>query len=183
MKTIIDYPAYQISEYGEVYSLRLNRVLKPDASDPRGYLRITLCKLVNGHHTKKRIGIHRLVGQYYVDNLLKLPHINHLDNNPSNNNKDNLEWCNHSENMLHCHKQNRCSNIIASIKAKNDMTAKMLSKFSTLLGNRFIDYRCRDEKGYVVYRCIKCDKILESRTDSTTFNNGGMCRSCSKMKI
>lgn len=183
MKTIIDYPAYQISETGDVYSPRLNRVLRLDKSGKKGYLRVTLCKLVDGAHTKKRMLIHRLVAQHYINNPLGLPHINHIDNNPSNNNRDNLEWCTHSENMIHCHKQGRCSNIIASDQAKAVMAEKMISKFESLLGHRFIEYGSKNKRGYVIYHCVRCDKILKSRTDSPGFAKKGICLSCSKIKI
>ena len=140
-------------------------------------------KRVQLSNPKKRFLVHRLLAQTFLDNVCNKPHVNHIDNNPSNNHKDNIEWCTHSENMLHCHKQNRCSNIKASNKAKNDMAKKMRNFFSTLLENRFIDYVIKKGRGYVVYYCINCNKLLESRADSSTFDNGGICRSCGKNKI
>lgn len=57
--------------------------------------------IVNGHlyviltNNKKRstCAVHRLVAKAFIDNPLKLPVINHKDENPFNNNFENLEWC------------------------------------------------------------------------------------------
>lgn len=59
-----------------------------------GYLQVSLCK--NGSvqtHT-----VHRLVLEAFVENVNKLPCINHKDENKSNNDLDNLEWCDYSYN-------------------------------------------------------------------------------------
>lgn len=39
------------------------------------------------------IGLHRLVARNFIPNPLKLPQINHKDEDKSNNRVDNLEWC------------------------------------------------------------------------------------------
>jgi hypothetical protein len=68
--------------------------------DHRGYESIILRK----DKTYKSFKVHRLVGQYFVDNCNGYNEINHLDGNKLNNNFDNLEWCNRSINLLHAYK-------------------------------------------------------------------------------
>ncbi len=66
----------------------------------RGYETIILRK----DKIYKSFKIHRLVGEYFVDNCNGYNEINHLDGNKLNNKFDNLEWCNRSMNLLHAYK-------------------------------------------------------------------------------
>lgn len=77
---------YKISNFGEVKSLRRNRLLKihPDTS---GYLQAVLYK----DGTRRTFKIHRLVGKHFIENPKNLPEINHLDGVKSNNHVSNLE--------------------------------------------------------------------------------------------
>ncbi len=84
---------YKISNYGEVYSVRLQRLLKEWSSN-EGYRKVDLNK--NGERT--HFLVHRLVGESFVPNPDKLPCINHKDENPKNNRYDNLEWCTYKYN-------------------------------------------------------------------------------------
>lgn len=91
---------YQISNFGKVRSLKryrrngksgyiqFGKILKVQ-SNKQGYQSVTLYK----EGRPKRISLHRLVAQAFISNPLKLPQINHRDENPSNNQVDNLEWC------------------------------------------------------------------------------------------
>ena len=89
MKDIKNYEGiYQVTENGDVWSVRRNRFLKP-YKNQLGYLRVVLSK--NGIH--KRYSVHRLVAQAFIDNPDNLPCVNHKDENKLNNNVDNLEWC------------------------------------------------------------------------------------------
>jgi len=49
----------------------------------------------------KKIHVHRLVAETFIDNIDKKTHVNHIDNNKLNNNINNLEWCTHKENIKH----------------------------------------------------------------------------------
>ena len=60
-ETIKDYPQYEASIYGEIYSKRKEDVLA-SGIDPGGYLRVVLCD-ENGMHTKK---VHRLVAETFI---------------------------------------------------------------------------------------------------------------------
>ena len=83
---------YRVSNYGNVYSVRRKRNLKP-CTDTRGYLGVALQK-----GKWKRYLIHRLVAQAFVPNPNNLPQVNHKDENKINNYYENLEWCDQAYN-------------------------------------------------------------------------------------
>lgn len=84
---------YQVSNYGNVKSLK-NNIIKKPSKLPKGYLQMRLSK--NGKC--KYISIHRLVAQAFIPNPQFKPCVNHKDCNPQNNCVDNLEWCTYKEN-------------------------------------------------------------------------------------
>ena len=89
MKDINNYEGiYQVTENGDVWSVRRNRFLKP-YKNQLGYLRVLLSKKGKG----KKYFVHRLVAEAFIPNPNNYPIINHKDENPINNNVDNLEWC------------------------------------------------------------------------------------------
>ena len=89
MKDIKNYKGlYQITENGDVWSVRRNRFLKP-YKNQLGYLRVVLSK--NG--IVKKYSVHRLVAEAFLPNPNNYPCVNHKDENKLNNNVDNLEWC------------------------------------------------------------------------------------------
>ena len=102
-KPIIGYEnLYKINNYGEVLSLRSNKILKPN-DNGIGYFIIQLCK--NGK--RKNSLIHRLVAEHFLDNPNNLPEVNHKDEDKSNNFVNNLEWCKHKYNMNYKQLQKR----------------------------------------------------------------------------
>lgn len=102
-KTIEWNPDYQVSNLGRVKSLERKvkkldgfrtvkeRILKP-GKDKDGYLIVNLYK----EGKRKNMKLHRLVGQYFVQNdSIFNTEINHLDENKENNCASNLQWCEH----------------------------------------------------------------------------------------
>lgn len=81
---------YQISNYGNVYSL-INNVQLKGVNNGNGYLRVKL--------NERLFYIHRLVAMAFIPNPKGYKEINHKDENKLNNNADNLEWCSHKYNM------------------------------------------------------------------------------------
>lgn len=81
---------YQISNYGNVYSL-INNVQLKGINNGNGYLRVKL--------NERLFYIHRLVAMAFIPNPKCYKEINHKDENKLNNNADNLEWCSHKYNM------------------------------------------------------------------------------------
>ena len=173
MKQYKDTP-YEIDQLGNIYRQGKTKPLKPDTTN-KGYHRATLC--ING--ITQRIAVHRIVAETYIPNPHNKPHINHIDNNPLNNTVVNLEWCDHSENMLHCHKQGRCSNLLATKAASDKKFEESTEHFKQLLGTNFIKLENRNPRNYVHYLCQECGKALESRTDSPVFKRERItCRYC-----
>lgn len=89
-----DYPEYEVLEDGTVVGAR-GKPLKQD-SNSTGYKRITLCK----DGITKRVFVHRLVAQHFVEGYQEDLVVNHIDGDNTNNHKDNLEWVTPSYNVL-----------------------------------------------------------------------------------
>lgn len=100
-KRIIDgYEDYSISENGIVYSRK------------NGYEHILVQRIdIDGYKTVglynngkcKRIKVHRLVANAFLNKIDNKDCINHIDGNKWNNKKENLEWCTRSENSKHAY--------------------------------------------------------------------------------
>lgn len=89
---------YKISNFGRVYSVRLNRIIQGQKT--KGYYDL---------HMKKgklcqRCYVHRLVAMHFLENPNNYKYVNHKDSNPANNSVDNLEWCSHLYNMQYAAK-------------------------------------------------------------------------------
>lgn len=87
---------YTVDEYGNVYSIRTNKYLKPRL-DKDGYMRVHLCN----HRTNDKIAfVHRLVAEAFVsnDNPLVNISVDHIDANKLNNHYSNLQWLSLSDN-------------------------------------------------------------------------------------
>lgn len=98
VRPIWDFPCYDVSEYGDVYSWKSGeRILLQQRTDIDGYKTVGLYK--NG--VCKRIKVHRLVANAFVDKVEGKTCVNHIDGNKWNNSKNNLEWCTRSENSKH----------------------------------------------------------------------------------
>ena len=86
---------YQVSNKGNVRSIKFNRILNMKLSlNNKGYYIIKFRK------KGKQVAylVHRLVAKAFIPNPNKYPCINHKDENPQNNNVNNLEWCTYKQN-------------------------------------------------------------------------------------
>ena len=90
-KVIIEADRYEISNHGRVRKIKTGKILK--CCNHKGY---RLFRIKGFRKT-----IHRLVAQYFMENINNKPYINHIDSNRSNNHIDNLEWCTPIENTHH----------------------------------------------------------------------------------
>ena len=77
-KIIIDYADYEISNLGNVRSIKRNMFLKA-YKGKNGYLSVVLFSHKNG----KRFNIHRLVAIAFISNPENKPEVNHKDGNVS----------------------------------------------------------------------------------------------------
>ncbi len=106
-KDIPDYEGlYQISNLGNVRSIKNDIYTLKQNDDGKGYKKVRLCK--NGKI--KSFRVHRLVAQAFIDNPNNYPEVNHKDYNRSNNAIYNLEWSNRKDNMEYSVKANRFHN-------------------------------------------------------------------------
>ena len=113
-KDIIGYEGeYQISNYGQIKSLKRNIFLALD--NQRGYRKVGLR---TRNRKRKRVYVHRLVALHFLQNPEKKPQINHIDCNKSNNNIFNLEWCDNSQNMEHAIKNNLIPTKVSDIQCR-----------------------------------------------------------------
>lgn len=93
---ILGYENYYVSKDGIVINIKTKRKLKYQI-DKNGYYRVSL---YNKNKQTKQF-VHRLVAMAYLQNIEKLPQVNHKDGNKQNNNINNLEWCSAKQNVNH----------------------------------------------------------------------------------
>tara|TARA_R110002012_G_scaffold7975_1_gene37219 strand:+ start:144 stop:656 length:513 start_codon:yes stop_codon:yes gene_type:complete len=97
-KNIIDTP-YYINREGQVKRLYKNgkeTYLKPHVGK-NGYAEVAISYNDTKKKRKKRT-IHRLLGIYFIPNVLNKPYIDHRDRNKLNNKLSNLRWVSVKEN-------------------------------------------------------------------------------------
>ena len=85
---------YQVSNLGNVYSVRSKKILKP-VTLKIGYSTVVF-------PNKTRVYIHRLVAQAFISNPENKREVNHKNGIRNDNRVDNLEWVTPSENIRHC---------------------------------------------------------------------------------
>ncbi len=91
---IPDYEgSYKISNYGNVFSFRSNKYLKP--INQNEILQITLYK---DPKVANKFLVHRLVAKLFIPNNNLHLNVRHIDGNTFNNKFDNLEWYGNTEN-------------------------------------------------------------------------------------
>jgi len=94
-KEIENFPGYQISDEGRVFSEKSNKLLTPVIRAETLY--VTLCA-VDGNFEKQ---IHVLVAEAFIPNPDALPMVNHKDSNRQNPRVSNLEWISARGNVYH----------------------------------------------------------------------------------
>lgn len=84
----VGYQYYLVSNYGRVYSLKQNKILKPNIHTG-GYLDVSL-KRNDGNFV--HVNISRLVAMMFIDNPQQKPIVHHINCDRKNNRTDNLMW-------------------------------------------------------------------------------------------
>ena len=94
-KPILGYQnLYEVSDQGQVRNKDSKRFLKP-YQNPKGYMIVTL----SNRGKSKKMRLHRLVAQAFLNNPDNLPDVNHKDYDRTNNCVNNLEWMGRKENV------------------------------------------------------------------------------------
>ena len=93
-KEISGFEGYYVSDEGDVYSSKSDRILKQEIRKD-GYCQVDLW--ANGKGNKQRV--HRLVATAFIPNESGLTEVNHIDGNKQNNVVSNLEWCSQKYNV------------------------------------------------------------------------------------
>lgn len=86
---------YQVSNYGNVRSIKRIPVLLKGDFQSNGYKRVYLWK----DGAKKNVLVHRLVALSFLPNPMEYTDVNHIDEDKANNHVENLQWCSHAYNM------------------------------------------------------------------------------------
>lgn len=97
-RKIRDYGNYEVSNLGNVRSIKTNRVLK--LRNNKGYLQVNIFN----DDGPKTFRIHRLVAEAFIPNTNNSPIVNHISGNKKDNRVENLEWCTPKENTNHAFK-------------------------------------------------------------------------------
>lgn len=108
---------YQISNFGNVKSLKTNKILKPH-SDKDGYLSVML--------NKRYFRIHRLVAEMFINNPnpKRFDLVNHKDECVYNNNVTNLEWCDCKYNNNYGTRNEKISKCVIGVNIKTNEIIK-----------------------------------------------------------
>lgn len=98
----IGFPDYCITKDGDVYSLKVNRFLRP-AKNGYNSGNYYFVHIYNAERKLINVTIHRLVAKMFIpnDNPKEKTHVNHIDGDKLNNSVSNLEWITPRQNNLH----------------------------------------------------------------------------------
>jgi hypothetical protein len=79
-------------------------------------LRIKLTK----NNKSKRIMLHRIIAEAFIENKHNKPFINHINSDRKDNSIENLEWCTQSENVKHAVKVGRWNQVYSKRISRNN---------------------------------------------------------------
>lgn len=109
-KDVVDFENYKVNKQGVLISksrvsIQKNgksyhvkeRIMKPQI-DNTGY--IVFC-LRNDKKESKKVYLHRILCELFLENPENKPCVNHKDGVKYNNSLSNLEWCSYKENNIH----------------------------------------------------------------------------------
>jgi len=133
-RPVVDYEdLFLISNLGNLYSLRTNKLLKQQIH-PNGYY-IFATKIGGRSGSNKCFKIHRLVAEAFIQNPDNKPQVNHIDGNKLNNRVDNLEWVTNKENAHHAHALGLAKNKGELHYLDNKLSTLSVEEFNYIISN------------------------------------------------
>lgn len=136
---------YQVSNFGNVKSIRNNKILSP-AKHKCGYIWVILCN----NKVRKTFFVHRLVALTFIPNEKNKPQVNHKDSNKLNNILENLEWADNRENHTHSLIKKETSSIYTGVYFSNQKK-KWLSKIYINGKSKHLGTHNCETKAYISY--------------------------------
>ncbi len=154
-KVIDEFPDYEVSSLGRVFSKKRNRMLKPYKS--RGYEVVDLG--VRSENRGARY-VHRLVATAFIENPENKEEVNHKNSKRDDNRIENLEWVTPQENVVHSY---RCGK---QKYASRNRTQQVLSCSQPIVcvetGIRYFSISDASRKLHIhtanIARCVKNNK-------------------------
>ncbi len=151
LKLLLGYSKYGVTKDAEIWSFKLNRLLKPQ---PRGnYLKVTL---YNDKGQRKQLSIHRIMAEVFCKNPENKPCVNHINGNKHDNRASNLEWVTWSENTKHAVKTGLLKGRPKKLRDKQRLTFSLIEQG---LSHKNISERTGISKSMI--SSIKCGKRWE----------------------
>ena len=130
-KAIAGYEGlYEVSDQGRVKSLKhgKDKILKPQ-NNTLGYLCVVLCR--DGH--TKKLFVHRLVAEAFIQNPNNLDTVNHKDEVKTNNVASNLEWMSKKDNINYGTRNKRAGEALSKkVQMFDKSTGELLATFPSL---------------------------------------------------
>jgi hypothetical protein len=143
------------TNYGNNHNGSYKGVLLKPQNNHGGYLQV---KLSNGKNKSKTKTIHRLVAMTFIDNPLKKPCVNHINEIKTDNRVENLEWCTQKENMNHGTIRKRLS----ILRTNNKKVSLKVGRFD-LEGNLLEEYPSMGEAQRNGYYATNISQVCKGK--------------------
>ena len=150
------WPDYLVSDNGEIYSKRSNKLMKQQKVN--GYMKVKL----SNSGLQKLVAVHRIVATAFVPNPFGLPFVNHKDEDSANNAAENLEWCTAKYN---CNYGTRNRRIQEHRNLSHDAMARFQKAGTDALSKKT--------------RCVETGEVFGCAKDASRslgINHGNLCR-------
>lgn len=169
---VVDYPDYKTSNYGDIFSLKLNRMLIPQL-DSKGYLLIKLTL-----DSYDNLSVHRIVYRAFVGEIAEDKVVDHKNRIRTDNFIDNLQESTYSENNENSTRPNPRGHIVHQYTLDNIFirewdSVKELSK--TLNLNKLKIKECCEGiiNEYQDFKWIYSEKVLDTSEFYPIVSNNG----------
>lgn len=133
--------AYLVSNFGRVFSLKSNKMLK-QADRGNGYLCVSL--MIN--RKKKTFDVHRLVAEAWIPNPDNLSDINHRNEVKTDNRVENLEWLSCIDNQNYGTRNKRISKAIKHLRWYQNGTCEKRFAEGSQIPDGFVSGRLKRKK-------------------------------------